>query len=132
MYAILRGMIQILVGIGALGGGSMLILDPSGQSLGLPLEYLSGSVFGTYLIPGLVLAGIIGVGHIVGAGLSFKRSKASGPACLALGIILIVWMAVQVGVIGYRMWIQALFLGVGGLEIALGYPDRASTKGGNR
>jgi len=39
------GSLQAFIGLGALGGGFMLVKDPSGSALGLPMSFLEGSHF---------------------------------------------------------------------------------------
>jgi hypothetical protein len=47
--------LEILLGIGAVGGGSMFILAPDGHLLGMPLKMLAGTPFHSFLVPGLLL-----------------------------------------------------------------------------
>ena len=49
------GVLQVLIGLGAVGGGLGLILDTSGSNLGMPLEMLKRTPFSTFLVPGIVL-----------------------------------------------------------------------------
>ena len=49
------------LGLGALGGGGMLSISPSGQLLGMPLSLLAGSPFHDFLVPGLLLFSVLGV-----------------------------------------------------------------------
>jgi hypothetical protein len=49
------GVLQLFIGLGAVGGGLVLILDPSGSKLGIPVELLKNTPFSTYLVPGIVL-----------------------------------------------------------------------------
>jgi len=42
-------------GLGALYGGFLLMLDPSGTRMQMPLSYLEHSPFSNYLIPGIIL-----------------------------------------------------------------------------
>ena len=60
------GVLQAFIGLGAIGGGSMLIIDPSGNAIGLPVEMLQGSPFPDFLIPGVFLFTVIGLGSMVG------------------------------------------------------------------
>lgn len=49
-------MVLLLVnGLGALYGGFLLMLDPSGSKMQMPLSYLEHSPFSNYLIPGIIL-----------------------------------------------------------------------------
>jgi hypothetical protein len=58
---ILVGLLLFL-GISALGGGSMLIISPSGKLIGgLPISILAHSPFIDFLIPGIILFVVLGV-----------------------------------------------------------------------
>ncbi|MFD2787170.1 hypothetical protein [Hymenobacter rubripertinctus] len=50
-----------LLGLGALGGGRLLALAPSGRLLGMPVAMLGGSPFADFLVPGIVLFTVLGV-----------------------------------------------------------------------
>ena len=52
--------LEILLSVGALGGGAALMLGPRGEILPLPLSALQGSPFESYLVPGLILFSILG------------------------------------------------------------------------
>lgn len=50
-----------LLGVGALGGGGMLVVSPSGEWMGMPLSMLARSPFQDFLVPGLVLFTVLGL-----------------------------------------------------------------------
>jgi len=115
------GVLQVFIGLGAVGGGLALVLEPSGAILGIPLELLKNSPFSTYLVPGIVLLVINGIGSLVGAAASFSRYRNSGETAMALGIFLVAWITLQVYWIAAFHWIHALYLGLGLLELVLGW-----------
>lgn len=49
------------LGIGAIGGGSVLIISPSGELLGIPVSEISNSPFNSFLIPGIILFTFLGI-----------------------------------------------------------------------
>lgn len=50
------------LGLGAIGGGSVLMISPSGKLLGgLPLAILDHSPFNDFLIPGIILFFVLGL-----------------------------------------------------------------------
>lgn len=49
------------LGLGALGGGGVLIISPSGKLLGMPLSMLEKSPFDNFFLPGLILFLVIGL-----------------------------------------------------------------------
>lgn len=54
-----------LQGLSGVLGGVRLAVDPSGESLGIPLEWLEGSPFSDYLIPAIVLLTLLGMAPLV-------------------------------------------------------------------
>jgi hypothetical protein len=50
-----------LLGLGALGGGGVLALSPSGRLMGMPLAMLARSPFRDFLVPGIILFTVLGV-----------------------------------------------------------------------
>ena len=111
----------MFIGLGAVGGGLGLILKPSGANLGIPLELLKNSPFSTYLVPGIVLLMVNGLGSLVGAAASFTRYRYAGETAMALGVFLVAWIILQVYWIAAFHWIHALYLGLGLLELVLGW-----------
>ena len=58
------------LGISTIGGGSVLIISPSGELLGeLPLSILERSPFNDFLIPGIILFLVLGVSRFLLFGL---------------------------------------------------------------
>jgi hypothetical protein len=114
------GALQAFIGVGAVAGGFGLILDPSGASLGLSLEWLNSSPFSDYLVPGIVLFAVNGIGSLAGSLASFMRYRRAGEVAVALGAFLILWIVAQVWWIGLSHWLQPLYFGFGVVELALG------------
>ena len=119
------GVLQAFIGIGAVAGGLLLILDPSGTNLGTPIELLEKTPFTTFLVPGIVLFIVNGLGSFTGGIASFVRLRYAGELAMALGVFLVLWIVVQV----YWMephWLHAFYLALGILEVALGWLVRKS------
>lgn len=113
LLARIAGVIELLVGIGAVAGGAALIAAPSGALLGMPVAMLRGTPFRIYLVPGAVLLLVVG-GANLAAGLLALRGRRSAPAASVLaGVALLGWMGVQVALIGYRDPLQLVYLAVG-------------------
>lgn len=122
------GVLQTFIGLGAVGGGLGLALEPSGANLGIPLELLEGSPFSTYLIPGIVLLGVNGLGSLAGAAASFMRLRHAGETAMALGLFLVAWIVLQVYWFAGVHWLHALYFGLGWLELLLGWLLRRSSR----
>ncbi|WP_461053876.1 hypothetical protein [Spirosoma arcticum] len=59
-----RTILMILLGflgLGAVGGGGVFIVSPSGNLFGMPLSMLDKSPFTNFLIPGVILFIVLGV-----------------------------------------------------------------------
>lgn len=92
----------IFLGITSLAGGAVLILDPSGAIIGITTGLLDGSPFGTYLVPGLVLFFLLGVGTLVVAYAFYRHQEWSLLATPLVGFVLTSWIVIQISIIGYH------------------------------
>jgi len=115
------------VGLGGVVGGAALLADPEGAALGLTTAPLSGGPFEDYRVPGLVLLVVNGIGSLLGATALHRRY--GPPLALALGSFLVLWMVVQLTIVGLTAWIQALFVVVGLAEARLAIALRGSRGG---
>jgi len=76
-------------GVSGIGGGIVLLADPSGALIGLPGGLLAGSPVRDYTIPGLILLAVLGVVPVVvGLGLWVRRTWAwYGAVSLGMAIL---------------------------------------------
>jgi hypothetical protein len=113
--------LELILSIGALGGGLGLMLAPRGEIMPLPLSALAGSPFDTYFVPGLILFGVLGLGPLVAARLVWLRHPLAPAAAFVVGAALITWVGVEVAIIGYSNEppLQAIYM-VLGVAILLG------------
>ena len=114
------GALQAFIGLGALGGGLMLVIDPSGSALELPMSLLEGSPFPDFLIPGMFLLAVNGIGSMIGAGLSFTRKRYASEIAIILGAILVAWIVIQVAIISSFHWLHVLYFILGVVELGIG------------
>ena len=117
----LLGYLQIFIGVGAIAGGIQLIIVPDGSGMGMTTEILSRSPFNSFLIPGITLFTVIGLGNLFGSWLSLKNKKPAGIFGSVIGMGLIIWMLVQIFFIGWGSWYQPLYLILGIIELILGF-----------
>lgn len=113
------GVLQAFIGLGAVAGGGALVWDSTGGILGLNLALLEGTPFGDYLVPGVVLLAVNGIGSLVGAWASFGRRRSAGVLGIGLGLFLMAWMVVQVRWIGFG-WLHLLYFVLGLVEAGFG------------
>jgi hypothetical protein len=106
--------LQALLGLGALWGGMALMLAPEGSIIEnlmqMPKNMLAGTPFSNYLIPGILLFTFVGIYPVAVAYSLWKRPLWKWPnllnpfkpvhwswaGSLAAGVILIIWITVQV------------------------------------
>lgn len=125
------GALQTFIGLSALAGGYGLVSDPSGIALGLPMSFLEGSPFPDFLIPGLFLLLVNGFGSMIGAGMSFTRRRYAKDVAIILGLILVLWIVIQLIIISSFHWMHVLYFMLGLFELGLGlyirrYQNRAA------
>lgn len=114
------GVLQAFIGVTAAAGGFGLVSDPSGAKMNISLEWLNNTPFVNYLIPGLILLMVNGVGNILAAITTFVRSKQAAHLAVALGMFLAVYIAVEVLFVGLRNLSQPLYFILGVIEFGLG------------
>jgi len=120
-YFIVLGALQAFTAIGAIPAGLGYLLDTSGKGMGVTTELLSESPLNSFLLPGLFLMIVNGFGNALGAYLSFIKNKIAGHLGLILGILLTLWIIIQVAWIALSSFLQPLFLVIGLTNIFLGW-----------
>jgi hypothetical protein len=93
--------LEIFLGIGALAGGIALVVGPRGEIIPLKVSSLAGSPFDTFFVPGLILFSVLGLGPLVAALLVWLRHPLAPLAAFVIGVGLLIWLAVEVAVVGY-------------------------------
>lgn len=96
------GSLLLLLAINAFGGGYYGMAGAKE----IPVEWLSGSPFHSYFIPGLFLFVVVGGSSLFASILVFRKHRLARNAALACGILVLAWLTVQVAIIGYVSWMQ--------------------------
>ncbi|MDQ2698138.1 MAG: hypothetical protein M3Y46_05030 [Actinomycetota bacterium] len=113
---------QAFVAITALAGGIALIvgsLDPALASVVIPpREYLEGSPFSSYLVPGLVLIVAVAGVHAAAFTATIFSSRWSMRLSAAGGFACAIWIFVQMIYIPFS-FLQALYFVIGLVELGL-------------
>ncbi len=111
---------HFFVGIGALFGGGAAILDPH-SPLGVPLAILENSPFENFLIPGLILFLIIGIGSMISGLTAVSKSDYQGYYSSVSSWALMIWIVVQCLMIRAVAFPHVLFflIGLAGAVLAL-------------
>ena len=113
--------VLLFTGVVAIAGGIPMILNQSGEVLGTKINLLNGPSFSNYLILGLLLFGVIGIGSLVAAFILWKKPEISWITTMLAGIALIIWITLQVSITGYVSKLQPFIFIIGVLEFVLGF-----------
>jgi len=116
-----QGALQFFVAIGALIVGVMFMLEPSGRLVEAPLDMLKATPFSSYFVPGLVLFCINGLGQAAAGYLTLRRHRLAGICGGVFGLGLIIWIFVQVTLIGGGHVLQNIYFTFGVAETTLAF-----------
>ena len=87
---------------------------------GVPLEWLRGSPFTNYRIPGLILFVVVGGAFLTASIAVFANAHSSKAATYGAVAIVGIWLLVQVSTIGYVSWMQPTTAIVSLIMLSLG------------
>lgn len=116
--------LHVLLGVGAVASGGVLMAAPDGRLMQMPLSMLEHSPFSNFLIPGAILFTLLGVYPLcVAYGLwkrpgwrwpdainPFKGIHWSWAGSLAAGVIVVIWIVVEVIMLRAFEFLHALYL----------------------
>jgi hypothetical protein len=125
--------IIILLSLSGIFGGISLIIDPSGNSLQIPVSFLESTLFSSYLIPGIILFTLLGIFPVfVAFGLitrkkirianrlnPYRKRHWAWAYSLYCGIILVLWIDIQVMMIGGGYILQSIYAILGVIIIVI-------------
>lgn len=112
--------LHVFVGIGALFGGLLAIMNPGGVDFGMPAdEFLVNSPFKDFLIPGIFLFVALGLGNLIGFILLKGDIKYNSQFSIALGLILGMWIVIQCYVLSGVAALHIIFFVIGIIQMAL-------------
>jgi len=103
--------LELIVGVLALFGGIALVVEPSGGVLGFDTTMLHG-IFQSFRWPGVALIGM-GLLHFAAAWTELRGWLWDHVLSAAAGVALILWISVQVVIIGFHDWTQPVFFLLG-------------------
>lgn len=110
--------LHILVGIGALAGGMMAILNPQTPG-GITVDALKNSPFNNFLIPGIILFSVIGLGNLTSAITLHFKVKYHGYISSVFSWALVIWIVVQCTMLRSIVALHVIFFLIGLVEAAL-------------
>lgn len=110
-----------ITGMGAVAAGFAFISDPTGRTIGMNTDILPKEIFPSFMIPGLFLFIVIGLGQLITAILAIIKNCVEVWKYISfMGFVLVAWIVVQVWLIGYFSILQPIFFLIGIIELILG------------
>jgi len=103
----------LAAGLTGMGGGAALVASPDGSLMRMPVWMLEHSPFHDFLVPGLLLLLVVGVGNTWSALLHLRRSDNAPFASAVTGMGLVVWILVQIAMLRSFHPLQAAYFVLG-------------------
>ena len=111
--------VDAAVGLTAIGGGIALATGLEGERY--PVEWLTGTPFSSYLIPGLILSVAVGAARLRPAVLIVTAPEAGAWVSVLAGVILTGQIAGEIRLLTQPVtWIEVVYFGAGLAMVALG------------
>ncbi|PKM49703.1 MAG: hypothetical protein CVV02_14610 [Firmicutes bacterium HGW-Firmicutes-7] len=117
IYRILFAL-HFFVGFGALVGGFATIINPE-EPLGMSVKYLQYSPFKNYLIPGILLFIVIGLGNVVSAIIVRMKFRFQAYISSIFSWALMIWIVVQCIMLNSVVFIHVFYFIIGLIEAVL-------------
>ncbi|HEY0464313.1 MAG TPA: hypothetical protein VGC79_08900 [Polyangiaceae bacterium] len=111
--------LQLFSAASAIGGGTALIWWRAGDGY-FPLTLIEHTPFKSLLVPGLLLAIVVGGSCLVSALLSWRRMPAAVYATILAGGALTVWIIAEVAIMRGIHWLHACYGSLGMMLLVLG------------
>ncbi len=113
--------VLLFLGVTSVIGAVPLLLDPYGSPLSMPQSMLANSPFHSYLVPGLVLLVCNGLLSLIIFLAVARRQKTYGRWIFVQGIILAVWLLVEIAVLRFMVWAHWFYGAVACLLLTCGW-----------
>jgi len=121
--------LEIFLGVGAVGGGLLLALAPDGHLLRMPITLLATTPFRTFFVPGLILLTLVGIVPLLAATLAVRRHALAPLAAMAVGLTLVGWITVEMVMLaGFGSLAWAAYLVLGTSIVAVGVAWRSASR----
>lgn len=95
-FRIIAIVILFFNAVSAMFGGMGLIIDPTGERMQMPIEFLEHTPFIDFLIPGIILFTVNGLFNLFTGILGIKKNKLFPVLTLICGIMLLGWLSIQI------------------------------------
>ena len=101
--------------------GLLMISNPDGGLMNLTLSLLDGTPFKNFMVPGILLTGIVGGVNLVAVFFNMQRHSNRYNWAIAGGMVISGWIIIQMLLIHAARWLHFIYLGIGLLIILIAY-----------
>lgn len=119
LTSVSRVALLVLLSFGAVSsfaGGCLGVFTDGG---GIPLTYLTGTPFQSYLIPGLILGILVGGTQLLGA-VTVQLGRPRGMLAAAVaGFGMMMWIFIELAMLREYSFLQSIYFALGAAELAL-------------
>jgi drug/metabolite transporter superfamily protein YnfA len=106
--------LELVIAANAVYGGTGLIVN----GMGMPLAWLEGTPFGSWVVPGTLLLALVAVPMAFAVLSEFTRTRLAYPASLIAGVVLVGWIGSQLLVLRRYFFLQPV-LAVAGVAVVV-------------
>lgn len=106
LIRLILGSSLMLLGINALGGGIYGMMGAEA----VPTAWLKGSFLNSYFVPALILFSCVGIPAVLASVAVFKQHSSDRKLSFSSAIITLLWILIQMAIIGYVSWLQPVVL----------------------
>jgi hypothetical protein len=114
----------LFVALTAIPCGMMLVFEPNGSLLQLPLDVLGSTPFHSFLIPGVFLSIMVGGLNAIASVMCMFKKPFQYRWAMAAGVMLSLWILSQWAMISGFHWLQFFCFGIGILITLIAYQLR--------
>ncbi len=109
------------IAITAVLSGLLMISDPGGGILNLPVRLLENTPFKNYMLPGILLTTLVGGVNLIAIFFNMQRHPSRYNWAMAGGFMICVWILVQLLLIQAAHWLHFIYFGIGLLIMLIAY-----------
>ncbi|MBB5642644.1 hypothetical protein [Cryobacterium roopkundense] len=111
-----RLLVSLLV-FGAISAFAGAALGIVANGAGVPLSYLAGTPFASFVVPGVILGVVVGGTQLASAIALLARRRAALILATIAGFGMVIWVFAELAILTEYSWLQALYFALGALQL---------------
>lgn len=109
--------VDVFVALTAIGGG--IALATGLEANRFPVDWLRGTPFSSYMIPGLILTVVVGGSAAVAAVATLRSPDAGALASILAGVVMMGWIVGEILILTQHSWLEAVYFAIGLMMVVL-------------